>query len=70
MIIGQRAEQIAATHAYQIMGFEGEAPSRWIIFVIFLKTKQQFYQHLDKFRTSLDPLQRTKLLRFESQLKN
>ena len=64
--MGQHAEKSGTTRTYHRKGSRGKASSRWAIFVIF----QKQIAILIEVYTFLESFKRTKLLRFESQLKN
>ena len=46
----------------------GKAPSRWAIFSKFLEINDYFNAIWITFRTFSEPFEKTKILRFESQL--
>ena len=52
----------------EAMGVWGEAPSRRAIFCMFLEKNGYFNAIWITFRTFSEPFERTKFLRFESQL--
>ena len=55
-------------HPPEAMGVWGEAPSRWAIFYNFGEKTLYFKAIWITFCTFLEPFERTKFLRFESQL--
>ena len=57
-----------ATSRRRLWESRGETPSRWAIFCRFLEKNGYFNAIWITFRTFSDPFERTKFLRFESQL--
>ena len=57
-----------ATSRRRLWESGGEAPSRWAIFCKFLEKNGYFNAIWITFRTFSEPFERTKFLRFESQL--
>ena len=57
-----------ATSSRRLWESGGEAPSRWAIFCKFLEKNGYFKAIWITFRTFSEPFERTKFLRFESQL--